>query len=549
MQISQSVRPSVTRSRVGVTHHTGRTKPRRSLHLLHLIAFVTVALMLLPLGYLIIRAWDAGSDGLRYLLDARTLGVIGNSLQLAGAVMLSSTILGVLFAWLTTRTDLPYRRVWLIGGLLPLVIPSFIGATVYIAALGPRGLLQQVLEPIGITAIPSIYGFFGAWLVITLVTYPHVALPVRAALLNMDPALEETARSLGAGRWAAFWRVTLPQLRPALTTGILLTTLYTLSDFGAVALMRYNAFTRVIFLQYTSSFDRSRAAVLSLALVVLAMGLLILERRITAGKRNYRAGGSSTARQARPVALGLWRVPALLFCGLLITIGVLVPVGVLAVWLIQGMQAGLNPLTASLTRPVLNTVGVSGLAALTVGIIAIPLALLAVRTHAAHGLVNLAYLGNSLPGLVVALSLVFFASNYLPAIYQTLPVLIFGYSVRFLPLSIGATRSALTQANPRYEEAGRSLGLSPRQAALQITLPLVRPGILGGMALVFLNAMKELPATLLLAPTGFRTLTTQIWTAQNEGFYTQVGAPALLLIGASALSLYLILGHETGRKV
>lgn len=513
--------------------------------LLGFVSLVIVMLTLLPLAYLAVRATGAGTEALEYLLSARTLGVIRNSLQLTGAVMLSSTVLGTAFAWLTTRTDLPFRRLWLVSGLLPLVIPSFIGALSYVAAFGPRGLLQQALEPLGVAELPSIYGFFGAWMAITLFTYPYVVLPVRAALLNMDPALEETARSLGLGRRGTFWRVILPQLRPALATGMLLSALYALSDFGAVALMRYNAFTRVIFLQYTSSFDRHRAAVLSLALVIIALGLLLLERRVASARHNYRVGGGSTMRQTRPVALGRWRIPALLFCSVPVVLGLLTPVGVLVFWLMQGVRAGLNPFGSETLVPTLNTVGVSGAAAAVAGMTALPLALHAARSRSqvSRWLVNLAYLGNGLPGLVVALSLVFFMANYLPALYQTLPVLIFGYTLRFLPLSIGTTRSALTQVNPRHEEAARSLGLTRWQATVRITIPLVRAGILGGMALVFLNVMKELPTTLLLAPTGFKTLTTQIWTAQTEAFFMQSAIPALLLIVASALSLFLILGH------
>jgi iron(III) transport system permease protein len=513
--------------------------------ILRLVAVAIVALTLLPLGYLVLRA--AGADsGIHFLVSQRTLKIVGNSLKLTGAVTLSASLIGVLVAWLTTRTDLPLRRLWLITSLLPLVIPSFIGALAYVAALGPQGMLQHALASLGITSIPSIYGFNGAWISITLFTYPYVVLPVRAALLSMDPSLEESARSLGSDRWSVFRRVTIPQLRPALATGMLLTALYTLSDFGAVTVMRYNAFTRAIFLQYTSSFDRNRAAMLSLVLVILALGLLVAQRRIASSKRNYRAGGPSTARQLRPVGLGRWRFPSIIFCALLILAGLITPTVILITWLLQSMRAGLGPFSGAFIGSTLNTLTVSGLAALSVGLLAIPLSLLSARTDSRlnRWLVNLSYLGNSLPGVVVALAMVFFAANYLPALYQTLPLLIFGYSVRFLPLSVGATRSALTQINPRYEEAGRSLGVPAWKVNLRITMPLVRSGILGGMALVFLSVMKELPTTLLLAPTGFKTLAIQIWSAQNEAYHTLIGAPALLLISASALSLLLIVDHD-----
>jgi len=457
------------------------------------------------------------------------------------AVVVSAALIGIPFAWLTARTDLPMRRFWLVGGLLTLVIPSYIGAMMYIAAFGPRGLLQSALEPLGITEIPSIYGFFGAWLAITLFTYPYVVLPVRAALLNMDPALDESARSLGISRWKVFFRVTLPQLRPAMASGMLLTALYTLSDFGAVSLMKYDAFTRVIYLQYTSSFDRQRAAILSLVLVVVTIGLLVIERRAASKRHNYRVGVGCQRRMSL-VALGKWRVPALIFCGALILIGVFTPVAVLAFWFLRG--AGEK--SVELLQPAINTLSAGGITAVVVGVIALPPALLSAHASSRFNrwLVQFAYLGNVLPGLVVALALVFFASNYLPSLYQTLPMLILGYSTRFLPLSIGATSSALTQINPRFEEVGRSLGLRSWQVTARIVAPLARGGILAGMALVFLSAMKELPTTLLLSPTGFETLPTEIWTANAQVQMARLGAPALLLIAVSALSLFVMLRQE-----
>jgi iron(III) transport system permease protein len=503
-----------------------------------------VALVLLPLIYLVIRALGAGQAGLEYLLSERMLVVIGNSVLLTGAVTLSAAVIGVLFAWLTARTDLPLRRFWLVSGLLTLVIPSYIGAITFIAAFGPRGALQSLLEPLGVQQLPSIYGFWGAWLSITLFTYPYVVLPVRAALMNMDPALEEAAHSMGLRRWQVFRRVTLPQLKPALATGMLLSALYTLSDFGAVALMRYDAFTRVIYIQYTSSFDRNRAAILALVLVVMTIALVLLERRTAAVTRNYRIGTGSQ-RQIRRLSLGRWRAPALAFCAALVGVGVVIPTLILLSWALQysgGPQ--------EIALPLWNTVTSSGITALVVGLAALPLALLAVRSASRSGqtLAHIPYLGNVLPGVVVALALVFFAANYLPGLYQTMPVLVLGYATRFLPLSIGATRSALTQINPRVEECGRSLGLRPWQVTLRITAPLARGGMIAGMALVFLSVMKELPTTLLLAPTGFRTFATQIWTASYEARLAQAGLPSLLLVGVSALALYFILRQENNRS-
>lgn len=512
--------------------------------LVQLFSLVVVLAVLLPLAYLILRAVGGGADSLDYLLRERTLNIFSNSLLLVVTVTVGAALIGVPFAWLTARTDLPLRRVWLVLGLLTMVIPSYLGAITYVAAFGPKGMLQGALETlIGLERLPDIRGLFGAWLSITLMTYPFIVLPVRAALLNSDPALEEAGRSLGLSRWAIFRRVTLPQLKPALAGGMLLTALYALSDFGAVAVMRYNAFTRAIYLQYTSSFSRERAAVLALVLIVFTLVLIYMERRVSASSHNYRVG-TGTRRQLKPVRLGRWRVPALIFCGLLVTVGVLVPVVVLLSWLTGRVM--LNPVPVDMGELTSNTLLVSGLAAVVVAVIAVPLAALAnsSKSNANRWLVNLAYTGNVLPGIVIALALVFFAANYLPAWYQTVPLLVLGYATRFLPLSISATRSALTQINPRLEEAARCLGLKPWQVALKITVPLARAGILAGAALVFLSAMKELPTTLILSPIGMRTFATRIWSVHSEAMLVLIGEPGLLLMAVSALGLGLILWRE-----
>jgi iron(III) transport system permease protein len=203
-----------------------------------------------------------------WLLRVSTLEIIGRTLLLAFGVSLVSILLSIPMAWLTARSDLPFKRFWSIIAPLPLVIPSYVGAYLFVSALGPRGLVQGWLEPLtGIQRLPDIYGFWGALLVLSLLSYPFVYLPVRAVLHRMDRSTEEAARSLGHSPWRTFWRVTFPQLRPALASGSLLVALYVLRDFGAVSILRYSTFTRSIYIQYQSSFDRVSAALLALVLV------------------------------------------------------------------------------------------------------------------------------------------------------------------------------------------------------------------------------------------------------------------------------------------
>jgi iron(III) transport system permease protein len=511
---------------------------------LRVISFIIVMLVLLPLAYLGLRATGAGAEGIEYLTAERTISIMTNSVWLVVAVTVSSAVIGIPFAWLTARTDLPLRRIWLVLGLLAMVIPSYLAAVSYLAAFGPVGIVQQWLEPIfGIDRLPDIRGFFGAWLSLTMFTYPYVVLPVRAALLNTDPALEEAGHSLGLNRWQVFWRITFAQLRPAIAGGMLLSAMYALSDFGAVAIMRYNAFTRAIYLQQ-SGFRLDRAALLALVLVVFTLVLLVIEWRINNNKANYRIG-IGASRKLKTVKLGIWKIPALIFCVLIVLLSVGVPVGVMLYWSIASSGQA-SPIALNMPQLVMNTTGVSALTAVVVAIAALPLALLVVRNTSRlnNTLVGLAYTGNVLPGIVIALALVYFAANYATPIYQTIPLLILGYATRFLPFSIGATRSALTQINPKLEEVAHSLGLSRWQVIWRVTIPLAKTGILAGAALVFLNVMKELPATLMLRPIGFDTFSTRIWAFYEGAFLPQIGLPGILLMVVSALGLILVLWRD-----
>ena len=179
-------------------------------------------------------------------------------------------------------------------------------------------------------------------------------------------------------------------------------------------------------------------------------------------------------------------------------------------------------------------------------VLALPVAYLAVRFPSRYSLLvsQAVYLGYGLPGIVIALSLVFFGANYAPIVYQTLAMLIFGYTVRFLPQAMGNVRTGLMQISPRLEEAGRSLGVGRRTMLRRITLPLLRPSIWTGAALVFMSTLKELPITLLLGPTGFTTLATQIWAAADEAFFARAAAPSLLLLAVSAVGVGIILRQE-----
>jgi iron(III) transport system permease protein len=271
--------------------------------------------------------------------------------------------------------------------------------------------------------------------------------------------------------------------------------------------------------------------------------LLWLEGRVR-GRFVLHRSAPGTKRPARPIPLGAWRVPSLILCGIVCGLALVLPAGVLVYWSFQSF-AGSTDWGGTLDAAG-SSLLVSGLAAAAAAACAIPIAILSVRFPGRFaGLAErLSFTGYALPGIVVALALVFFGTRAVPAVYQTLGLLVFAFLVLFLPLAIGSARAALQQVSPRVEEAARSLGRSPLAVIRTVTAPLMRSGVLAGGALVFLTAIKELPATLILAPIGFETLATEIWNATNVGFFERGAVPSLVLLVISAPSLYLLMRRE-----
>lgn len=527
---------------IGIARREPFRLPRRP-SAVWIAAGAVAAALALPLAYLLIRAAQADADAWDTLLRLSTLRLLGRTIGLAAAVTACSLLLALPIAWLTVRTDLPARRLWSIISILPLVIPSYVGALAVVFAFGPRGTLQDLLSPFGVTALPEIYGFHGALLALTLFTYPYLVFVLRTGLRGIDPEVEEASRALGIGPWRTFWRVVVPQLRVPIAAGSLLVALYVISDFGAVSILRADTFTRAIYIQYRSSFDRSAAALLALLLIALVLVLLAVEARTRSRARFYRTGAGA-ARRPRRVVLGPWRWPAIAFLTLVALLALGAPIGVLLHWLVRGLQQG-EPF-ADAGRAAWHSAAVSAIAAALTVTAAIPVAIVAVRRRSlpAALIERLSYLGFALPGIVVALSLVFFSLRVIPALYQSWAVLVFAYGVLFLPLALGAVRSSLVQIRPTIEEAARGLGRSPANVLATITIPLLLPGLLSGLALVFLTTMKELPATLLLAPIEFDTLATNVWSAYSDAFFARAAAPALLLVGVAALSMTVLVTRE-----
>ncbi|MEV6956288.1 iron ABC transporter permease [Streptomyces sp. NPDC051183] len=512
----------------GATAPVGRLRAGRRPPAVLLVPAALAALFaLLPLGYLAVRSLERGpAFAWEVIANERTVQLLGRSLGLAAVVVSTSLVLGVSLAWLTVRTELPGARAWSVLVTLPLAVPSYVAAFAWLSAF------------------PGLAGFGGAALALTLVSFPYVYLPVTAALRGADPAQEEVSRSLGHGPLRTFLHVTLPQVRPAAAGGAVLVALYVFSDFGAVSLMRYDTFTRGIYTSYRASFDRTPAAALSVVLVVMTILLVAAEAR-TRGRAGHARTGTGTARPAVPAPLGPWHVPALAWCTTVAAIAVLMPLATLGYWLAVGNSATWDP--SRLLDTAGTTLGVAAAGAALTALLALPVGVIAARHRGrtAHLLEQSAYAGHALPGITVALSLVFFAVRYAEPLYQELPLLVCAYAVLFLPVSVAATRAAVLQSPPVLEDVARSLGRSPLRVLREITVPLAAPGVAAGAALTFVVCMKELPATLLLRPTGMDTLATRLWTETGTGSFAAAAPYAAALILLAAIPSYLLGRHRT----
>ena len=507
---------------------------------LFVLAGIVAALVLLPVTWLVVEALGVPISRMATVLTgARTAQILVNSLALVVTVTTASVLLGVPLALLTVRTDLPFRRTFTVAAALPLVVPSYIGAFAFASAFGPGGLLTDALAPLGVDTIPALDGFWGTAVVLTLFTYPYVFITTRASLLAFDTPLVDAARTLNQSRRTAFRRVTLPQIAPGIAAGSLLVALYTLSDFGTPAIMRFDVFTRVIYV-WSGAAQQDVATLLSLVLMGVTVLIIAAESRLATGDADGYAGGPGRGGRYR---LGRWRWVAAGFATLVATLALLLPVGILLMWLFREGPAYAAGGFDFEWRYALNSVYVSLLAAGVAVIASVPVGYLSARrpTSLAWVLDRATYVGYAVPGVVIGLALVSFSLDVAPGFYRTIPVLVFAYVVRFVPQAVGATRASVLQVDRGLLEAARTLGRPPTAAFRRVVLPLIAPGLSAGAALVFLTTMKELPATLLLAPPGYDTIVTFIWRVRAAGYYGEAAIPALLLVVLSAASMAVIL--------
>jgi len=495
-----------------------------------LVAGGVTALVLAPLAFLVMRAVEVGWSDLSSLLFRHLTAVLlWNTVRLTVVVSALCAVIGVGAAWCIERTDLPARRLLSVLVVLPVAIPDFVVSFGWVSVA------------------PVIHGFPGAVLVMTLAVYPLVYLPVAASLRNSDPAQEEVARSLGAGRWESFTRVTLRQVRPALLGGCLLVALAILAEYGAFEILRYQTFTTEIFTEFQQGFNAPAASALSLVLVLLGLSVLISDGFARDRGRLARVDRHA-ARAPRPRHLGGAVVPVSVGLWALVGLALGVPVGTLLYWMLRGGSTTL-PAAAGVLGATLHTAAYSASAAVVSTAMALPVAVLGARRpgRATAALERANFLIQALPGLVVALALVFFSVRYADFLYQSPVLLVFCYSVLFFPLALVCVRASVAQVPRGLEDVARSLGQGRLAVWWRVSLPLVAPGLAAGACLVFLSAVTELTATLVLIPTNTETLATQFWAFTGNLSYG-AAAPYAAVMVVIAVGPSYILGRWFDRR-
>ena len=527
----------------------GRRVTRGGGVVLHLVGVLVAAAFAAPVLYVAWRALTLGGD--RRDVFSESLAPAWRTVQLGVLVTTAAGAIGVTLAWLLTRTDLAMAPVWRVLAPLPLVFPSFIGAAAFIAGLGPDGVLRGVLELVGYHPPLRFRGLGASVLVLTLFTYPLVYLPVAARLATLPPQLEESSRLLGDRPARTFGRVTLPLVRGAIAGGTLMVLLYCLSEFGAVQLLGFDTLTRVVYA--TRLADRAASFMAAAILVVMALTAIFIERRLR-GPLDHRTGAA--ARRGRAVRLGRWKVPATAFVAIVLGLALVVPVVSLGQWAWRAIANADEPRPealrhqlGSLAAPAWTTAWLGVVASAVAIAIVVPVAVLAVRhrTRVSAAVTTSITAGFAVPGLVIALSLTFWALRApgLSALYQTVPLLIVAYVVHFGAQALRSSELAVGSVPRALDESALLLGASPVRRAVTVDLPLMLPGLLAGGGLVMLSVLKELPATLLLAPIGYETLTTRVWGAFEDGFLAEAGFAAIALLAASALLTWLIVLRRT----
>lgn len=508
------------------------------------ITFAVAALVLLPISVLLLSWAEIDREIWSHLWETQMTRLLGNTLVLVAGVGVGVTVLGVSLAWLTSLCEFPGRR-WLDWALmLPFAVPAYVLAFVFVGLLDFSGPVQTLLrEWFGSgLRLPRVRSTGGVITVLVLVFYPYVYLLARSAFLAQGRGLTEAARVLGLSPLAAFWRVALPMARPAIGAGLALAIMETLADFGTVAVFNFDTFTTAVYKTWYGFYSLSSATQLASLLLLFVMLVLLGERysRGRSGVPNERPRGAALYR------LHGWKAfAASAWCLLVFACAFVIPVLQLLVWV---WQKGRFDLDERYWGLILHSLYLGGFAALIT--VAVALLLVFARrlspTPAVRSAVGISNLGYALPGSVLAVAIML-AFSWLdnqaviplssalggagkPLLLGSLGALLVAYLIRFMAVAYNPLEGALARIRPSLPEASRSLGVGGAGLFFRVYLPLLLPGALSAALLVFVDVLKEMPATLLMRPFGWDTLAVRVFEMTSEGEWARAALPALTLV-------------------
>ena len=531
--------------------------PKTKLSSLLLIGAIVALLAALPVVSVGFNLFAEGTAGTWAHLATTVLpDYIANSLWLCLGVGLGVGIIGVGTAWLTAMHDFPGRRIFEWALVLPLAVPAYVMAYVYTDFLQFVGPLQTALREFfgwsyGDYWFPDIRTLPGAMVMFTFVLYPYVYLLARTAFLERASGMLEAARTLGMGPWRAFFSVSLPLARPAIAAGVALAMMETLADYGTVAYFAVPTFTTGIYRAWFSLGDRVAAAQLAALLVGVVLLVLTLER-LSRGRGRY----NDTTGRNRPLPGrrlgGIKALSAFLTCVLPLCLGFLLPFGLLLRMALTDGDAQFGERFVMLAR---NSFTLAGLTALLAVLLALLLAY-GVRLSKgglARGLNRIVSMGYAVPGAVIAVGVLIPVTRFdhllggwiermtgqAPGLLLTggVAALIYAYLVRFLGVAQHTVESSLAKITPSMDDAARSLGLGQNATLWRVHVPIMRGSLLTAALLVFVDVMKELPATLVMRPFNFDTLATQAYTLASDERLAEASTAALAIVAVGLLPL------------
>ncbi len=505
-------------------------------------AIGVAALVATPIIFTIYNAITVDTQLWMRLYDTRLKVILPNTIKLLFSVGMLTAFIGIATAWIVTRYDFKGKKIYEWALMLPLAMPGYVLAYAYASLMAPGGTAQTWWVNIFGDALkmPSLYSFGGVSLILSLVNYPYVYLLTRASLLSQNVAYHEAAKVLGVSGFKRFWSINIRMAYPGIIAGVALALMEVMADFGTVALLRYPTFTEAIYRQMTARFDPKGAAALAVVLVGMTFLLLNLERYFRGKRRFEQTKGRFRTYTARKPSIKVTLLATTLILSIL-GLAFFAPVTLLIKWCIDAvLKGGLDNRFLKFT---LNTIFVSAIGAAMAVILAMPAAYLHARK--ANLLNKAAYysstLGYSLPGPVIAVGLLVTASLLFPWLYGGIILLLVAYIVRFISITLQSQDSSISMVSKTVEDAARSLGAGTWETIRKILLPLIRPGLLTGWVVVFVDCMKELPATLMLRPIAFDTLSVRVWMEASEALWEMAALPSLLIVMAGLIPVALII--------